>query len=59
MAFIVTVADHDAVGVSWSGVEVSGWRSVSSGIRGVNLQDLTHLSATSYSPHKVIFQIYF
>lgn len=45
VAFIVTVADHDAVG----GVEVSRRRSVSSGIRRVDLQDLTHLPATRYS----------
>lgn len=42
VAFIVTVADHDAIG----GVEVSRRRSVSSGIRRVDLQDLTHLPAT-------------
>lgn len=50
---VVTVADHDAVAVGRPGVAARRWRSVSSGVGRVNLQDLTHLSATG----QVIFDV--
>lgn len=46
MALVVAVTDDDGVTISCFAVAVSSWRSVSAGVRRVNLQDLTHESAT-------------